>query len=438
MGRRFLWIGLIVLVAINLIALPKTLAQEDWGVPGSWRQDDNHDLRFLVGTIRAEKAPFKWFVSDWPLYNGFYRPLPTLSFEFDYWLYGVDLSNMKKTNWIICLLTSILLFWLVWELFRLRWLAFGCSALFSIWQVDFQSVLPIKETAIVLGLVCIVLAIISGRLYCFKWLGVAALFLYLSQELTLIVGGRDALGETLANRVEHWPVGRTATLLAMFAVSCFASYCRFEREKQARWGVVSLVCLLCCFATYEQSVIVAPALLGCAVALRVQGVQVRWLLHSIPILLTGLYLGLHRLCLDWEHPYHLQAKKPLKGAIREFGYWLFPNSKFLYLLGFPFDPLIGAGALFYGPFWTSVFSISSNIVSLFYMKRRLLIVSFGMAMSLGTYIPLGLQQNLAHYFYLSVAFRSILVCGLIWIVYDLIIESPQLKKWRNWKVKTAV
>lgn len=437
MGKRFVWLCLIAITAVNLFALPKTVSKEDFGIPGSWQEDENHDLRFLLGAIREEKSPLMWFVSDWPLYNGFYRPIPTLSFEFDNWLYDVDLSAMKITNWVICFATSLLLFWLVWELFRIKWLAAGSAALFSCWQVDLHAHLPIEAVAICLSLICLIMSFASGRAYWLKWLGASALILYLSQELTLLVGGSDALGASFAYRAEFWPVGRTATLLAMFGLACFAGYCRFERERQARWMVLAFVMLLACFATYEQSVIIAPALVGCAVALHFQGTRIRWYLHLIPIVLTVVYLGLHRHFLNWEHPYHLQAKKPLKSAIREFGYWLFPNSKFVFLLGFPFEPQIGIGAFFYGPFWASIFTISANLISIFHMKRHLLIVSFGLIMSLGTYVPLGLQQNLAHYFYLSIAFRSIFCCGLVWTVYDLVVESPQIKKWQSHRVKLA-
>ncbi len=428
MKRYKIWLFAILLLSVNLVALPKVTEIEDFGVPGQFRGDENHDLRFLLGVIRSEREPFKWFTSDWPLYNGFYRPITTLSFELDNWMFDVQLSKMKVTNWIVCTLCAFLLFWFVWELFRDVNLAFSVSLLFSIWQTGIHSFLPIDMLCVFLASFAVIFAFAYLRQDGWKWISVFGLLIYLSQELQTIIGGTDALNQTLFYRVELWPVGRTATLFALFALICLASYCRFERERRTRWYCLSLVSLLLCFGCYEQAVVVAPALIGCAFMLRLQRVEVRWLFHLIPFLLTAVYLGLHRSFLNWEHPYHLQAGKPLKSAFREYGYWLFPNMKHIHLLGLPLDPLIGAGALFYGPFWIAVVTIFSNAVSVLSYWKNWKIVVFGLLMALGTYLPLGLQQNLAHYFYFSMMFRAIFVVGLMMIVAKIVSETKFYQK----------
>src|SRR5687767_10206513 len=113
--RRTILLGLLLVSCVSLCGL-----RHLWFNSQMWLDLENHDTRVLLQTIRAEQEPLKWFTSDWPLYNGFYRPLPAVTFEVDDRLYGNNLPMYCFTNWWIGLLCSFGVVWLVYEAFRNR------------------------------------------------------------------------------------------------------------------------------------------------------------------------------------------------------------------------------------------------------------------------------------------------------------------------------
>ena len=74
MNARRVLISAGLVLAINLIGLMTALGPDD--------VSEDKDTQAIVTAIAKRGAPMSWFRTDWPLENGFYRPIPTLNFQF--------------------------------------------------------------------------------------------------------------------------------------------------------------------------------------------------------------------------------------------------------------------------------------------------------------------------------------------------------------------
>lgn len=417
--RRRWFFTLLLVFAINIWGLGMVLRYEDMGEV-SWekwdRSDENHDTRFLLLIIRKEKNPWKWFVSDWPLYNGFYRPLPTLVFELDNWLFYNDLNKYKISNWVIAVCCSFLAVWMIWEVFRNFSLAAIGGILFAGWQSGLFENVPWQEIAALLASMLVVYGFVYRRKDIWKWFGLAGVVFFLGRELSLELFKMEF--REISYRAMAWPPGRTATVMTLFALISLAAYARFEREKRARWGLLSLFGLTGSFMSYEQSVVVAPAMIGVAIALHLQKVPVRWIWLVVPVLLTGVYLFLHRMFLDWSHPYHLRAVRPWHSGVRDMSYWLFPAKRDWELIWNLLTMGVGTAALLLEVFWLSLIKVIANVLAYVNARRVWFPALFGLLTALGTYSPMAFQHPLTHYFYFPMAFLAIFVAVLLIYVFE--------------------
>ena len=178
----------------------------------------------------------------------------------------------------------------------------------------------------------------------------AALSLLAARELSNSLDVVDIVSMDLSYRAIGWPVGRTATMATMFILPCVAAYCRWERGRKGKYAILAIACLVLAMMCYEQ-VVVAPALLlGSAIALRVQGVSVRWFWHLIPWAILGTYLFMHSQLLP-KTRYQDQAYRGTGGGLRDVLLWLFPGSFELKFLPTFFSKEIGIYAILIIRFW---------------------------------------------------------------------------------------
>ena len=397
--------GLILVTLVSLVGLRYL-----WFNSRMWFDLENHDTRVLLQTIRGEEQPFKWFVSDWPLYNGFYRPLPALSFEIDDRLYGNNLLMYCFTNWWIGLLCSFGVVWLVWELFRNRSAAVAAGTLFAAWQGGLTDCLPIEWIGGCTALLLLTVGIFVGSGWK-KGVVAAALVLLVAREASNWHDVVDVVTMDFAYRSIGWPVGRTATMATMFILPCVAAYCRWERGRKGKWAVVSIASLILAMMCYEQVVVVPALLLGSAVALRVQGVQVRWFWHFLPWGMLAAYIALHSHYLP-KTRYHDQAYRGINGGVRDLFSWLFPASFEIKFMPTFISPEIGIYALLIGRFWRYTAQIVSCTVSYLSFRPYWLPILYGILASAGAYAPMAFQQPLVHYHHLPLAFRTPFVVWL--------------------------
>lgn len=382
---------------------------------------EHHDAVIMVQRIQEAGNPWKWFVSDWPLYNGFYRPLPSLAFELDHALFGENLVRFLIFNQVVAVACSFLVVWFVWELFRRPGAAVACGAVFAAWQAGVQDAVPLATIGWLTALSLVVRALFQDRAGLLRWVVVAAVVAYAFRELGAEIADADVTGQSFSYRALGWSPGRTSTILTLFTLLTAAAYCRFERERQAKWCVVSVVALVGAFLSYEQCVVVAGILLACGIALAVQGVHVRWWFHGVAWLLTALYVLLHRAYLPPDTRYRLQASRGVVGGVRGIVRFLFPASRDVVIL---WSNLSIGVALFLIPLpYATVAQIIANTVTWVKARRQWLPLVFGLVVSTGAYAPMSFQHFLAHYYHLPMAMRTILVVWLFILAWELSLSA---------------
>jgi len=387
---------------------------------------EHHDAVIMVQRIEEANNPWKWFVSDWPLYNGFYRPLPTLAFELDHALFGENLVRFLIFNQLVAVVCSLLVVWFVWELFRRPGAAVACGTVFAGWQAGVQELVPVATIGWLAAIILVVRSLLHNRHAFLQWLLIAAVIAYASRELGAEIASQDVSGQSFSYRTIGWSPGRTATMLTMFALVCCAAYCRFERERQARWCALSLLALVAAFLSYEQSVVVAGLLLACGVALALQGVRVRWWFHAMAWLMTLIYVLLHRMVLPPNTRYWTQAARGVKGGIRGIVRFLFPASDDVLILWS--DLPIGIPLLLIPVPYTTAVQIAANVLTWTKARSQWLALTFGLIVSTGAYAPMSFQHFLAHYYHLPMAIRTILVVWLFILAWDLSLNAASHQK----------
>jgi hypothetical protein len=239
----------------------------------------------------------------------------------------------------------------------------------------------------------------------------SALLLLLCRELANWIDVVDAISMDFSYRAIGWPVGRTATMATMFALPCVAAYCRWERGRRSGYAVLSICCLILGMMSYEQIVVVPALLLGSAIALRLQGVQVRWFWHFLPWGLLAAYVSLHSHYLP-KTRYHDQAYRGVAGGVRDLLTWAFPATFEIKFLPTFTSPDIGLYFVLIDRFWKYVVQSVSCIVSYLSFRSHWLPIVYGLVASTGAYAPMAFQQPLVHYHHLPLAFRAPFV---IWL-----------------------
>lgn len=205
--------------------------------------------------------------------------------------------------------------------------------------------------------------------------------------------------------------------MTLFVLPCLAAYCKYERTKRARWSVLSIVCLVLAFLSYEQTVVVPAALLACAVVLHTQGLRIKWTWHFIPWLMLFYYLAFHRTFLQ-DTRYKKQAYRGTSGALRDVWAWMFPATFFTKFYDSYLNREIGLLFVVLSGFWMMLAHVWSNICALMVGRRDWVPVFFGWAVSIGTFLPMAFQHPLSHYYYLPLVFRSIFVTWLIALLWQ--------------------
>lgn len=425
MSRRSWLAALLLIFAINLWGL--------WTASGRDEVSSDLDTKAIFSGIQSRSAPLSWFATDWPLENGFYRPITVLTFEADLRIYGDEIPKVRITNWWIATLCSLLAVWFVWELTRKAGYAIGVGTLVAGWQTNLFADLELNWLFAAAAVATAATSLFVHKSSRLQRLALAGLLVFLASETVFHLAESEINSRTLAWRVIGWPPGRTASVMAVFALISLASYCRLERTKLIGWAFVSWISLLCALFSYEQAVVLFGCLLGCSLALHLQGVQVRWLFHLIPIAATATYVVLHSTLLPADSSYRLQQARSVSGGVRDLLNWLVPGLEDARKFYAHLDPTIGMGALFLTTFWSSAVGVAANACAYLAAARPgSLWLWFGLIGSVGTYGSLAFQHPFAHYYYLPAVFRAIFVVGLVCTWWSIAFGS-----WSNTQSKTT-
>ena len=428
------WIGAFIAVVLSCVPIflarstnPSLLLDSDTGV--------------LLQTIRQKNAPFSWFLGDWPLYNHFYRPIPTLAFELDNRLYGTNAAGYGLTNDLLCIACVLLLFWFLRELTDRPALAAGAAVLFALQHVGYQSwlVAPVMYLAILTA----ILGFARHRFKIRYWVP-AVLVLYYS--VVEIVGMDSGVGI----KTVGWLPGRTATVMTVFALFAMAAYTRYERLSADRpdpsptpmdppatrntesrpkpkgtvvvWAVLSVIAVALALASYEQAVMVPAALLAVAVTMRMNRYRVRWGWQAAFWLMLVGYLVLRKMIIPpGASGYQLQQFRSGAGVRISLLDYILPFANgipsFITDLDGGLLSLVGASPYLF------VLSAVSNLTAFFQARRRWIFALAGYGMSIIAYLPMAWLHQFGHYHYWPMALRSLFAATLLWIAFDLAVNA---------------
>lgn len=421
MKRWAPWLALVLVVCAVLLSHRSTS-------PGLLQDSDTVGL--LAG-IRERDNPWSWFVGDWPIFNHFYRPISTLTLEFDNAVYGDQAWGYGLTNVLLCMGAVLALFWLLRETTETPWMAGTGAALFGLWHIGWPSWL---STALVILAWTSWLGLLRGR----ERLGAVVLaFLSLwfaSQQLAPIF--------ELYSRMVAWIPGRTASTMTLFALLGMAAYARWERcfasrvapvpqhtdppvskSEPARakpralqhgWLIGSVLFTALALGSYEQAVILPAAMLGVAVLLFTRGYRPAWWAQSLFWAVLVGYLVLRAQVVPTEISAY-QAQQLRHG-------WSVWHSMLDYLAPGWFglrSAWIGLETswlnLLFGTVIFGIVAALANVaawVTVWSSRERWLALGFAL-LAAGVFLPMAWLKHFEHYHYWSAAMRSTFVVLLV-------------------------
>lgn len=401
---------------------------------------EDTDTQGILAGVRAHENPWSWFAGDWPLQNHFYRPVSTLTFEWDDYSHGASASGMGATNALLAIFSVLALAWLLRELTdSVGCMVAGCSVLVA-WLLDLGPMLA----TVAWSCAAIPLAAIFIKERDWKRGVASALVLgYVGFELN---GATD-----LKSRMIEWIPGRTASTMALFMLAAIAAYARWERltapasvpgsatstdrpaTRSTRirvasrgpawvWPVVSALCLLLALGSYEQAVMGPALMVIAALTISKFGLQPRWRIPVGSIVLVAGYLAIRRIVLpSTPSPYQEQQFRftvsalyammdfvaPAFNAVR-FGWHAIASGWTIWLFAQP---------------WIVVLKVASNAAALAKVRKGSPLLIFGYWASLAAFAPMAFLKPFDHYYFLPMALRTAWIVGLTILSIDLMVSA---------------
>lgn len=259
---------------LHLLALPRVFS------PTPLRADS--DTAVMLDAIRQAGGLVgvgRWFVGDWLLENGFYRPITSLSLTLDYALYGETAWGYRLTNWL--LIGAIVAgTYLLVRLYASRL----PSAPFELPEANLLAWL----TALALSLQF--LGYTQPLVHWSAWWGVGAVllgvalwnrrvargasrqdWLWIGLAVGALFWGFERLMDTQYTRLIEWVPSRTALLAT--ALGVWSLYALMQGAEQRRWGwlLTGGGLYLLALGAYEQ-----PVMLVLVVGLLAFGWRAHW------------------------------------------------------------------------------------------------------------------------------------------------------------------
>jgi hypothetical protein len=387
------------------------------------------DTKVLLQNIQQRHAPFSWFVTDWPLFNHFYRPVPTLLFELDLRIHGRNGAGYGWTNAALCSACVLCLFWLLREVFDRPAPAVFGTLVFTLWQTGmmFNFVDPLTWIALLV-------LIVGGLRHQRKWRT------YVTASLSVLFLQRLLVPlQPLESKTLDWLPGRTATSMTLFALLAMASYSRFERigsrnttppapspldppaTKSARitpyaqkgralFAGLTILFTALTFATYEQAVMLPACLLGLAVYFFISGRRPAWLLQ-VPFwaLLVGYIALRHHVIPPGASSYQTQQlRTSLAGTSMSLFDVAFPpvNQVVPFLSTLQEE---GVYTLMTPTFYAQLFAWAVILTGIYQLRREWKLALTGWALAVLAFLPMAFLKMFEHYYYWPSALWTILV-----------------------------
>ncbi len=414
-------------------------------------QLQDSDTVALLDAVRARNDPLSWFAGDWPLENHFYRPLPTLTFEIDNALHANDGSGYGITSALIAIACVLLLFWLLRELTDSPVFTGLSTLLFAVWHVNPGFCEPAKPLFLMLAGLCLLGVLRGGR----KKLGVCVI----AALTCLFLGSQLSPIEHFSARIVHWLPGRTASVMAFFALVALASYARYVRVtsvvrpadpastdvpatkshrqsfpsgKANLWLIAAFVGLLCAFASYEQSVTLPALLTGVWLLFSLNGKKSAWWpLTVFWLLLVAFFVFRMNILPPEASGYQQQQFRTGPGVWISLGDYLIPGlfATYLSMQGATLTTIL----LVDGTPVAKALTLLGNLVSMVkaYTDREQRLYFFAFLLfAFGAFMPMAWLKPFGHYHYFASAFRAAYAVTLSIVVLRLVASAVSLPEIR--------
>jgi len=391
-------IGLGLILLLNLLGVARW--HYDDGLQESF---ENHDTRIILKRLQQPHSVWEWFVGDWVLGNGFYRPLPSMLYRWDYWLWGNRLLDWKWTNGLLATVNALVLVGAVYTLTRRQSVALIAGLAFTLRQTGFALPIPFW-----VGIALLIVGTAWGYLWG-NWRRGAlwgAIALAFTIDWNFVGGLRDIHMQSFAYRAMGWIPGRTATLMTLFVLLALWGIAGYARTGRARWAALAIGGFVGAMLSYEQFVAL-PVLMALAVwvvrppralAIRAGAVCLACLLLLAP------YAAFYHTHIPTQTQYRQQRIKRYKKVPTEMVPWVAPPApeawvQVEFALVEPFSLLLP-------DFWL----VQTALIAYLMALRRGLRSRSGWLGWLGSsaaYAPVALLLPLTHYYYLPVALRAL-------------------------------
>ena len=397
--------ALLVVFLLNLAGLPFLFSSEDMqGGTQNW------DTRILSTVALRELHPLRWFWSDWPLGNGFYRPLPSLSFLLDARLWKTNWPLYRLQEFAAAIACALLVVWLVWELTQNRGWSLGAGVIFSVQQTDLGIFTHLFSVALLLAAGAAAFAGAKKKLS----LPAAAVLVFATSRFASEVVGSpfdcDFWGFSYGYRAMGWPPGRTAVFMTAFGLVCLASFVRWCRCGSFGWLVAAFASFVFAIFCYEQAAVIPALLVGSALCAAPR----EWRRWSAPCLvafaITAVYWRWHLTAIPMDTKYEADHRRGMINATLDVVGYLLPGG---------LDVANAIEKIHYGTTledmladrsyaWT-LYSIVSTIAAFSLARKHWRYLLLGILGSVVAYAPLAIARPLFHYLYLPQAIRSVAI-----------------------------
>ena len=402
------------------------------------------DTRVLLENIQERGNPWSWFAGDWPLFNHFYRPISTLFFEMDLSVYGMNAAGFGMTNALISGICIWLAFWVGRELTDHPLTAGLATLVFGVAHLGTETLSKIFSLFWILSFVAL-LGFGRGKFKDRVW-PVALAVLSCAFLATLVPGPLE-----FKSRIVDWLPGRTASVMAIFALVSVGAYARFERLTAGvrsteptsmdlpatkgttvtsvgrfawGWVAVSLVGLLLALGAYEQAVILPGLITGVMIMFTLQGRRVHWA-NLVPfwgVLIA--YLVFRNAVVPSEvSGYQAQQFRSGIGVYLDLARYLAPGLTEIQPLTGSLE--IGVFAILMGGVWAAMAGLFGNVASVVGIwkdSKRWLGIGL-LLMGFVAFLPMAWLKFFAHYHYFPAVFYSLFVVVLMQMVLKWVVEA---------------
>lgn len=411
--------------------------------------ESDRDTFFILSAIKQRANTFSWFTTDWPLQNGFYRPITVLSFAIDIALSRGGLYDYGLSAVFYCALCILAVFWLARELTNSPPVATASALLFALWQTPIE--VHWDWICWTLAFLILLVGVARHRLHVARYLPAVLAVAFVATELRGVHLREAPSGFYIG--VLHWIPSRTATLMTLFALSSMAAYARYLRKGTINsaanispldlpatrtstenttetkgtilWLIGSFLLALLALGSYEQAVMLPVVLFVVGLIFHFKGHPVKWQWQLVFWAEVLAYLLVRRAILPATISEYAnqQLRVGLTALLSELNYVL-PCS--VYAGGWIKQFALGTTVLMVGLFWSFPLQVASNAAAYIGAFRQNRVVMLMWLCSIFAFLPMAFLKPFSHYHYWAMSLRSIFVVLLIAAVWKMVLSAVSL------------